>query len=803
MKFKILINTSTIIIVAALFINTMSVCAQQTPKSVIELVNASILEGVPSLIKALGDKDYNVRSQAVEALSKKGEPAVPLIIEALTHPNSNTRKGATEVLGKIGNVTPEVVPSLIKSLVDRDIYVRKSAAEALGKIGASAMPSIIKALTDSDSYLRKGAADALGNMGNTSPEVLPALINALEDSDSNVRKSSAEALEKRSEMTEKLKIKRYIRDLGDSNSDIRKTALDALNKIGPATPNVTASIIKALDDSDYVVRKRSAEFLEKRGLMTKALKSKRYILDLKYGNKAVRMRAAETLGMIGAVTPEVVPALTNAIGEKDVCYAAIEALGNIGPAAKSAVPSLIKALNDSNINVRTEAARALGNIGTAKDSVPSLIKALRDSDSSVRASAAGALEKLGAMTAGNKLDYLVLSHPILSIFAGICVCLSLLLAGWFAVPVVRKVFFPVGWYMRELNNPDREVRVSAAHALAKIGKPAVSLLIKALGHKNSDIRINAAEALNEIAELPPRAIHIILKSLRDKESEVRRIIVEVLGKNGHEDKDVIPALIKVLDDKDSDVRASAAEALGKLGASSPEVIPALMKAFEDSYYLVRDNASVALGKCGAMTVDLKVKRFITDLGDNHKDISSRGAAELNNIGTPAILELIKALEDGNSNVRRFAASFLEKHKALTVEHKVKRYILDLSDSHPNVRTKAAEALGNMGPAAAEATPLLIKLIGNNDYYIRLHASKALEKIGSLSPELKAKQYSLDLRDSNRDVRRKAAEALCILGQNAKEALPNLKKLLTDEDETVRIAAEKAVHKIENDPLVTV
>ena len=326
-------------------------------------------------------------------------------------------------------------------------------------------------------------------------------------------------------------------------------------------------------------------------------------------------------------------------------------------------------------------------------------------------------------------------------------------------------------------------------------------MIKALGHKNSDIRINAAAALNEICDLPPKAVSLILKSLRDKEGEVRRSITEVLGKNGHEIKDVIPALIKVLEDRDTDVRASAAEALGKIGSATatPEVIPALVKALEDSYSNVRDNASLALEKCGAMTVELKVKRWITDLGDNQRDIGSRGGVELNNIGTAAIPALIKALGDGNSNVRRFAASFLEKHKALTVEDKVKRYIVDLSDSRPSVRTRAAEALGNMGSAAAEAIPLLVKLIGNSDYYLRLHASNALEKIGSLTPELKVKRFSLDLRDSNKDVRIKAAEALCILGQDAREALPNLKKLLNDEDEIVRIAAEKAVRKIENDP----
>lgn len=838
MKLKNPIIAPTLIIVTALFMVPMAGHgAEKAPKSAVPATAANISpavqENISSLIKELESKDYNTRSDAVNALAKIGAPAVPAIIESLANTNSNVRKGAVDALGNIGNARPEVVPALVRALTDRDSYVRKGAAEALGKIGAIAIPSIINALADSDSFVRRGATEALGNIGTVTPEVVPSLINALEDSDGlvrrsaveslgkigpvtpdvipslkkmvgdgdfNVRKSAVEILEKRNEMTADLKVKHYILDLSDNNSDIRKSAIEALNKIGPVTPEITNAIITALGDSDYSVRKISAEFLEKRGSMTAPLKAKKHILDLKYGNKAVRIRSVEALSKLGAVTPEVIPSLITAMEDKDMRDTAIEAIGLIGPDAKDAVPALTKALSDTDINVRTEAADAIGKIGpVAKSAIPYLEKALKDNDSAVRTSAADALEKLGSMTFKNKMSYFSATHPFITAFASIGLCLSLIFVGSYSVPVIWRIVFPMSWNIRKLQKIDAKKRISAVQALAKIGKPAIPSLIKSLSHKKSDVRISASEALNKIGTLPPKAIPLILKFLRDKESEVRKNITEVLGKTGPLTTDVVPALIRAIGDSDSYVRASAAEALGKIGPEAPEVIPALMKALGDSFHHVRDSAGNALEKCGAMHVDLKVKRCITDFRDTQTNILSRAIEELESIGPAAIPELTKALGDSNSHIRRFAAAALEKHNALTVELKVKRYILDLGDSSTNVRARAAEALANIGPEASEAIPHLTKLIGHNDYYVRLHSSEALEKLGAITPELKIKRYILDLGDSNSEVRSKAAEALCAFGPAAKEALPKLKKLLADEDEIVCIAAEKAISIIESSP----
>ena len=669
------------------------------------------------------------------------------------------------------SIGSEEVLSLVRDLKSKDYTVRSCAIDALRKIGASAVPPIIEALTDTDSNVRKGVVDALGIIGIVNPEVLSALIKTVGDCDGNVRKSAVQSLEKLGAITVELKVKRHILDLDDSNEDVRNGAMQSLNRIGPVTPEVIPSIMKALGDSDYSVRRKAEEFFEKRNSMTAKLKAKKYILDLKCPNKSVRMRAVETLGNLGAVTPELVPALITALSDKYIRARAIESLGNIGAEAKAALPFLTNALGDSDRSVRMEAAEALGKMGPiARSATPALKKALKDSDPAVREKAIDALGKIGALTIFNKISYFASTHPFIMVSVGICVFIALIFAAWFVVPFAWRIIHPMGWLMHELHSTDSKRRVVAAEKLGKIGRPAVLPLIKTLRHSNGDVRISAAGALNNIASLPPKAIPFLLQSLRDKEIEVRRSITEVFGKTGSVTADVISALMDAIGDRDAHVRASAAEALGKLGVTlilknsntrhtwrlhkngpiAQEVISVLIKALGDSSYHVRDSAANALEKCGAMTIDLKVKRCITDLGDSHGNIRSRATEELSKTDEAAVPELIKALGDGSSHIRRFAFESLEKHNALTTELKVKRYVLDLEDSNPRVCMKAADALGDIGPEASEAIPRLIKLIGNSDHYIHLHAVTALEKLKALSSESEVKRYILNLESGESD-----------------------------------------------------
>ncbi|MFM6406832.1 MAG: NACHT domain-containing protein, partial [Microcystis sp.] len=104
----------------------------------------------------------------------------------------------------------------------------------------------------------------------------------------------------------------------------------------------------------------------------------------------------------------------------------------------------------------------------------------------------------------------------------------------------------------------------------------VNELNQALKDSDSDVRMNAVEALVEIGS--ETAIPRLLKTLEHPNKYIRREAAEALGNIGTET--AIPGLLKAFEDSDDDVRREAAEALAKIGSET--AIPGLLKALEDS-----------------------------------------------------------------------------------------------------------------------------------------------------------------------------------------------------------------------------
>jgi HEAT repeat protein len=94
---------------------------------------------------------------------------------------------------------------------------------------------------------------------------------------------------------------------------------------------------------------------------------------------------------------EAIPALINALEDSDgeVRSWAAQALGEVGPDAKDAVPALLKLITDSEEGCRNSSCIALAHIGPpAKDALPALRKALKDPSKDVRQFAKRAIDQI-------------------------------------------------------------------------------------------------------------------------------------------------------------------------------------------------------------------------------------------------------------------------------------------------------------------------------------------------------------------------------------------------------------------------
>ncbi|MFM6480552.1 MAG: HEAT repeat domain-containing protein [Microcystis panniformis] len=194
----------------------------------------------------------------------------------------------------------------------------------------------------------------------------------------------------------------------------------------------------------------------------------------------------------------------------------------------------------------------------------------------------------------------------------------------------------------------------------------VNELNQALKDSDSDVRMNAVEALVEIGS--ETAIPGLLKALEDSEGYVRREAAEALGKIGSET--AIAGLLKALEHSNRYVRRKAAEALGEIGTET--AIQGLLKALEHSDEYVRRYAVEALGKIGSETA---IPGLLKALEDSNWEVRWEAAEALGNIGSEtAMTELIKCLKNPDFVTLNNGDTLSPAREALdTIQNKLKYY----------------------------------------------------------------------------------------------------------------------------------
>jgi HEAT repeat protein len=226
------------------------------------------------------------------------------------------------------------------------------------------------------------------------------------------------------------------------------------------------------------------------------------------------------------------------------------------------IDQLIKQLGSSDLADRYRAAKRLNELGPkAKPAVEALAKALREpTDSPVstmlRQEAAQALLNLEA-------DAIA------------------------ALPALRDA----------LQDKYPRVRILAAEALGKIGKPAVPALIEGLKHTDKSVRIVCAKGLGSMGADALPAVADLENGMTDKEPDVRVHMAGALARVSPDTPGVVRVLAETLLERDDDVRGHACTYLGMLGKKAEFAIPELTDIMKfDVNPSIRKKAEDALSK---------------------------------------------------------------------------------------------------------------------------------------------------------------------------------------------------------------
>jgi HEAT repeat protein len=364
-----------------------------------------------------------------------------------------------------------------------------------------------------------------------------------------------------------------------------------------------------------------------------------------------------------------------------------------------------------------------------------------------------------------------------------------------AVPALAKL----------LQNEERlDVRREAILALAAIGPaaaPAVPELTAALDCVEG---INTGVAAFALGSIGPdaKAAEAKLKELAEAEDAPvlrQTVCLWALAKMNPDDEAMqqaaIPKLIDALKAPEQMVREAAARALIDLDPDPEFTRPLMQDLMAEASPEVLNEILLALASLG----EKAVPRLIEVLKVPEARARAAGViARIGPVAAPTVPGLIDALGDENPRTR---SEILLALAAIGPDAKeaVPAITKALADPEPKVGYAACFALGSIGPDAIAAKADLQKNLAAEDQFLAMTSAWALAQIDAGCDETCKSSVPVLIKaldEPDADTRVHAARALGKLGPRAKDAVEALKELQEDENEQIREATAAAIKAIE-------
>ncbi len=398
------------------------------------------------LLRMLVLEDDEIVDLAVEGFFELGEKSENLLLDALHSPTPRMRENAARVLGETKAF--QAVPPLVDLLKDPEWRVRRSVVEALGKIGDKrAVEPLVQRLRDNVERVQHQAIHSLVGFGQLS--TVP-LMNALAHEKNKFALRAI--ILTLGEIKDVKSIPILIDHLRSSYFVVRMVAVRALIKFGPPIIDPLVSAL-SFNQSDIKALLRDAEDRSNPPFQLRAMKAlggledhravdllKRFVeegesevqdaavqaliqigcaawgrcgalmvlseigdesfafhfaLSLLDDSDNVRLEAVRAFGKVGG-SRAIDPLVKVAREDRDpyIRFEAIRLLRRVGVGFPQVLGLALSALKDPYRDVRSQAARLLGNFQHEK-SIQPLLKVMEDPHWSVRESAENALINFG------------------------------------------------------------------------------------------------------------------------------------------------------------------------------------------------------------------------------------------------------------------------------------------------------------------------------------------------------------------------------------------------------------------------
>lgn len=313
---------------------------------------------------------------------------------------------------------------------------------------------------------------------------------------------------------------------------------------------------------------------------------------------------------------------------------------------------------------------------------------------------------------------------------------------------------------------DELVRAAGEVGIQRVGKKAVPALQDMVGegfHLNLDFAAvcGAAKVLGtDAVDLFPE----LQKALASDDAPVQKMALFAMQNLGDENTQAMDRMIELMSSKDMNVRIAVCRVLEQLGPKAAPAIDQLVELYKNGVISDRSWATVVLGAIGESDQH-DILEILTEQLDAFTQVEKQramiGLGHLGSKAKPALQKVTELMKDPSKNCQAQAAVTIWQ---ITGDPEICLNVLKALLPSIDYKFTVLEHVANLGPVAGPLAEVVAKELDAEDVGIRELAVVALGKIGP----------------------------------DAKATIPQLKKLLSDDDALLRQAVTDAIKAIEKE-----
>mgnify|MGYP000017337336 CR=1 FL=1 len=564
------------------------------------------------------------------------------------------RKSILEAIGEMYMDTQVVIPVLLELLEERELLPQ--VVEALGTVEIESelvLPRFIKLLNEDDDELKMSIIKAVADIGQVTDELKAVLLKELQKGSLQVALSAASALGVL-EVQHPLILPTFVRGLDSQNEDERENSLFGLSLVREDLSLHLPKLFDiALDESEVMDCRVAAlqVVLEAKPVTESTITA---LLELLSDpTHILRNSLLAGLPQLGRQVTPCIPILFDSLRKDPYAnlFEILEIFASSGTAHLQELQAFILECEEEDIlTYLFDHVIDLGEVA-----IPMIIHILCNHPSEeARANLACILERA--------TEYREQLSPILlELFrAGgptVCIAVGSTLAEW----EVELEELLAG-FQRLLDSSEDEQIYQILTALAKLGKPALPVLLSVAQNQNLD-EYQIEQAIYSIGEMESEAaeaVPVLLDLLEGSIEEVAGAIVDILPRIGGDVDVVLPVYLRMLENTEEDDGwlENILRSIGEFGEKAKDASSTVMRFCFHEYSYVRSVALVTLAQVG-VDAPTALPIFLEALQGGEEELRTAAAKALSHMGWDArpALPVLLAHIDSNFTIAQHSEDF--------------------------------------------------------------------------------------------------------------------------------------------------